>query len=653
MADKTRIRGITIELNGDASGLNKELKSVNSELKSTQADLRDVNKLLKLDPGNTELLQQKQKLLNQALEETKQKLDVEKRALAEVAAHNTTGEQQRQQDALQREVIETEEKVKSLEKQITQFGSVGVQQVAALGEKFKEIGDKITSVGQTMTMKFTVPIVAAFGLASNAASDYEENLNKIEVAFGDNAEAVTAWANNAIDEFGLSKVAATEAASSFGALAKGVGLSDDAAAQMSISLAGLSADLGSYFNQANDVSAKALEGIFTGEAEALKKFGVVMNQTNLEAFAKSIGKVYSEMSDVEKVTLRYQFVLAKTGDAQGDYARTSDGTANSVKTFKAALEDLAVAFGQQLLPIITPVIQGLTNVIKAVGNLPAPVQKVIVVLGLLLAAIGPILVAVGSFMSGIGGLMTALPGLSAALGTMGLAGAATTGTTALAGMGAGMTALLPVVAGLAAVMAGVLIGKTIYDNWDLITEAASKAKDALSDAAESIKSNFSDMNDTIIEKLDSAAEAVSSKASAIASTLSSMWESVKSTVSNIAQQLSSVQSSSGYTGYGYNSSYRSSSVRWHADAMSEGIIMNSPTIFGMHNGRLQGAGEAGAEALIGVNSLREMVREAAASAASNVSINVYAQPGQDVKALAKAVEQEFVLWQRQRKVAMV
>lgn len=626
-ATKSKIRGITIEIDGDASGLNKELKDVNSTLRTTQSDLKDVNKLLKLDPGNTELLQQKQKLLNQALEETRAKLETEKKMLAEIAAHNTTGEQQRQQDALQRDIEATEKQVKNLEKQINQFGTVGIQQVAALGQKFEDIGEKIKGVGEKMTTHLTVPIVAAFGLAVNAASDYEENINKIDVAFGDSAEAVKAWAETAVDEFGLSKVAASDAVSSFGALAKGIGLGDAAAAQMSISLAGLSADLGSYFNQANDVSAKALEGIFTGETEALKKFGVVMTQTNLEAFASSIGKVYSEMSEAEKVTLRYQFVLSKTTDAQGDYSRTSDGTANSLKTFKAALEDLAVAFGEQLLPIITPVIQGLTNVIKTVGNLPSPVQKVITVFGLLLAAIGPILVVFGSMLSGIGSLMTAIPGLAAVLGGAGLAGAATTGTAAVAGLGAGLAGLAgPIAAALGIAAIGVAVYElcdVIYENWDAI-EAKTQ------EFIETMKGWFNNLVDIVQN---------------IASTIA---EKVKA----IAQSMASVQNTSGYTGYGYNSNLRSN-VTWHADAMNDGIIMRKPTIFGSANGRLQGAGEAGAEVLIGYNSLRGMIQNAVAGASGDVSINVYAQPGQDAKEIAREVEKQFVLWQRQRKVAMV
>lgn len=626
MADKTRIRGITIEIGADTSEFSKGLKSINQNLKTTQTDLRDVNKLLKLDPSNAELLQQKQRLLNQALDETKQKLELEKTALAEIASQNATGEQQRQQDALQREVIETEEKVKSLEKELSEFGSVGLQQVAALGDKFKEIGSQISDIGQSMTMKFTVPITAAFGLAANAASDYEENLNKIDTAFGTSSEGVKRWANNAVEEFGLSKLAATDAVSAFGALAKGVGTTESAAASMSVTLAGLSADLASYFNTGTDESARALEGIFTGEAEALKRYGVIMNETNVKAFAEEHGMLYDEVSDVEKVMIRYQYVLEHTSDAQGDYSRTSDGTANSLKTFKAAVEDLAVAFGDNLLPIITPAIQSLTEMIKAVGRLPEPVQKVIVVLGLLLAAIGPILVTVGHIMTGIGGLMTALPKLAALFGGAGLAGAATTGATAVGTLGAGLAGLAaPIAAALGIVAVGVAaykLAEAIYENWDAIVAKTKELVDG-------IKSAFSNVV--------------------------SFLRNVASTIGNIAKTIgNAIQNAMSFVGRGTMNSYGySNSIQWHADAMQDGIIMRRPTIFGMSNGRLQGAGESGAEVLVGYNSLRGMIQSAVAGAGGDVNINVYAQQGQDARQIAREVEKQFVLWQRQRKVAMV
>ena len=248
MASKTRIRGITIELGADTSGLDKALKGVNSQLKTTQSALNDVNKLLKLNPGNVTLLQQKQKNLTQAIEETRQKL----KSLKSVQRDSVSPEQW---DAVQREIIETENNLKSLTKELKQFGSVGAQQVAAVGKKLSTIGQKLKDVGQKMTTYVTLPIIAGFTAAANSASDYEENINKLEVAFGKYAKEVQDFTDNALDQYGLSKLAASEAAASFGALAKGMDLSEKQAAALSKNLTGLSADLASYFNMSNEDAA--------------------------------------------------------------------------------------------------------------------------------------------------------------------------------------------------------------------------------------------------------------------------------------------------------------------------------------------------------------------------------------------------------------
>lgn len=640
-----RIKGITIEIGGDTTNLQQSLRDVNKSISDTSSSLRDVNKLLKLDPTNVDLLKQKQDYLKTAIDETKTKLDKEKDALKALNEANPNDELTEDQKALTREVAETESKLKSLEKQYNQFGTVSGQVLQAQGKELQDLGKKMENVGKDLTTHVTLPILAAGTAAVKLASDYEENLNKVDVAFGESAGQVKSWAQTATESFGLSESSALEAAALFGDMGTAMGLTTGEAANMATTLTGLAGDLASFKNISTDQAMNALKAVFTGETEALKNLGVVMTQTNLEGFAARQGLVYKEMDETQKVTLRYQYVLEKTKNAQGDYARTSDGTANSLRTMQEELKNLAVSFGELIIPVITPLISGLTDIIKAIDSLPKPVKAFIVVAAAMAAAIGPIILGVGQLMSGIGGLMVIL-------------GKAGTGMAAIAPvaatMGTALTALTPIILGLAAVLAGLMVGKLIADNWDQICAAAAKAGDAIKEAAQSIGQSFSEMNDNIIASLDSATAAVSEKAGEMASTLrdklSNIWSEVKSTVSNIAQSMMSVTNTSGYTGYGYNSSLR---TQWHADAMSEGIIMNNPTIFGMYNGKLQGAGEAGAEVLVGANSLRGMIQNAVAGASGDVSINVYAQPGQDAKEIAREVEKQFVLWQRQRKVAMV
>ena len=160
-----RIAGITIEIGGDSTKLQSSLKGVDKSLKTTQSALKDVNKLLKFSPGNTELLTQKQKLLKKSIEETKERLKTLKEA-----AKNVTPESigQDKYDALQREIVETESKLKNLKSQMNDFGSVTKQKLQVAGDAIKGVGDKMQDVGKQLSMKVTAPIVAV-GAASVAA----------------------------------------------------------------------------------------------------------------------------------------------------------------------------------------------------------------------------------------------------------------------------------------------------------------------------------------------------------------------------------------------------------------------------------------------------------------------------------------------------
>lgn len=176
MAD--RIKGITIEIGGDTTKLQTALKQVNSATKTTASALRDVNKLLKFNPGNTELLKQKQKLLGDQIKNTKEKLEQLKRAQEQMDASGVdkTSEQYM---ALQREIIDTEGYLKNLEKEFKEFGSVGAQQVAVVGEKMKALGEKVSQAGKTLTQKVTAPIVGAFAVATKSALTFEDGMAKV------------------------------------------------------------------------------------------------------------------------------------------------------------------------------------------------------------------------------------------------------------------------------------------------------------------------------------------------------------------------------------------------------------------------------------------------------------------------------------------
>ena len=183
---KNRIKGITIEIAGETQSLQNSLKSVNNILRDTQSSLKDVDNLLKMDPGNVELLTQKQNYLNDAIAATKDKLEQEKQALEQMKANNATGEVTEQQRALEREIVETQKSLEGLEGELKDFGSIGQQQInavtqsmAQMGEKVQAAGKKVTAVGDTMTAAVSAPIAAAGAGALKAAMGYEDALAKL------------------------------------------------------------------------------------------------------------------------------------------------------------------------------------------------------------------------------------------------------------------------------------------------------------------------------------------------------------------------------------------------------------------------------------------------------------------------------------------
>lgn len=185
-----RIKGITVEIGGDTTKLQNALKQVNGEIKTTQSQLKDVDKLLKLDPGNTELLAQKHKLLGEAVEGTKEKLATLKTAAEQANTALANGEISKEQyDALQREIIETEQDLKRLEEQANQ-SATAVQKIAATGEKLKTVGNNISSAGEKMLP--VTAAVAGLGTASvTTAANFESSMSQVQATMGVTKDAMS------------------------------------------------------------------------------------------------------------------------------------------------------------------------------------------------------------------------------------------------------------------------------------------------------------------------------------------------------------------------------------------------------------------------------------------------------------------------------
>ena len=193
------VKGITIEIGANAKGFQKELAKINKESKQTANKLRDINKLLKLDPKNTQLLEQKQRTLNEAIDQTKKRLNLTRDELKKLKEENPDQVTDKM-DALERQIAEDEAKLKSLNKEMKDFGSVGKQEAKAVaqefaetGKKVQEVGGKIKGVGDSLTKNVTAPIVAVGAASIAAFNEVDEGYDTVikkTGATGDAAQAL-------------------------------------------------------------------------------------------------------------------------------------------------------------------------------------------------------------------------------------------------------------------------------------------------------------------------------------------------------------------------------------------------------------------------------------------------------------------------------
>lgn len=381
-----------------------------------------------------------------------------------------------------------------------------------IANKMKSVGSSMSGVGKQMSAALTLPILAAGGAAVKLSSDYQESLNKVDVAFGNSSKQVIAFGNTTLKSFGISKGTALEMISVFGDMGTSMGQSQEAAASMSTSLVGLAGDLASFKNISLEQSQNALKGIYTGETESLKSLGIIMNQTSLDAYAlaNGFGKTTSEMTEAEKVNLRYAFVMDATKNAQGDFARTSDGTANSMKTFTETVKELGIQIGEKLLPVITPIVQKITDWVTKFGELDSKTQSIILIIAGVVAAAGPLLVMIGTIITAIGTISTVIGAVS-----------------------------LPILGIVAAVIAVIAVGVLLYKNWDIIKEKAvevwDKVKEVFTSMADGITTIFNNIKTAITNTVEEIKTAITDKFNAVLDAVTTIFNNIKTAITNIVE----------------------------------------------------------------------------------------------------------------------
>ena len=231
----------------------------------------------------------------------------------------------------------------------------------------------------TVGVAFSAKKLLDFGKeAINTASSMTEVQNVVDTAFGDMTYKMEQFADTSIEAYGMSKLTAKETGSAFMAMASGMGLASDEASNMAIKLTGLTGDLSSFYNVSQDVAKTTLESVFTGETETLKKFGIVMTQVNLQQYALSQGitKNVSAMTQAELTQLRYNYVMAQTAMAQGDFAKTSNSWANQTRILSEKWKEFLSIMGNGIIKVLTPCVQALNNIMSSIINVANALAKV-------------------------------------------------------------------------------------------------------------------------------------------------------------------------------------------------------------------------------------------------------------------------------------
>lgn len=239
----------------------------------------------------------------------------------------------------------------------------------AVQKQTEKIKSAFGKIGKAVALAFSVTAIISFGKSCiELGSDLAEVQNVVDVTFGAMSETINRFARDALEEFGLSETSAKQYTSTLGAMLKSMGFATKAAADMSMEMTGLAADMASFYNLDTEVAFEKIRSGISGETEPLKQLGINLSVANLEAYALSQGmtKAYSAMSQQEQALLRYNYLLSVTADAQGDFARTSDGWANQVRVLTERFNALKAAIGQGLIAVLTPVIRVLNNLLAKI-----------------------------------------------------------------------------------------------------------------------------------------------------------------------------------------------------------------------------------------------------------------------------------------------
>lgn len=245
----------------------------------------------------------------------------------------------------------------------------------------KGIKTGLTSIAETISGVFgSMSFGDLLKEASALSSELAEVQNRVDVVFGDSADIINKFAENAIDKLGMTTTAAKDFASSFGAALKSTGQSTENIKNMSLALTELSADAASFFDKSQEwAKEKLFSGVISGQIRPMRELGVEMTKASLDAYttAKGYSTLYSKMDATSKQAVRFEYVMEKLNYVHGDYQRTINSTANQIRLLKNQLKELGTVVGAIINTVIAPVIRAMNTLVNAITRVAKAVASLL------------------------------------------------------------------------------------------------------------------------------------------------------------------------------------------------------------------------------------------------------------------------------------